>query len=64
MTNEPAFPSHDDLFSHFGMSLRAYIATHVLAGMRLPANYETGPCNSAAVERALILTDTLIKELS
>jgi hypothetical protein len=52
--------------SSVGMSLRAYIATAALQGLSSHAHseYITGPCNQALVDRAVILADALIAELS
>ena len=48
------------------MTRREHIATAALQGMCQHAHYryETGPCNAALVERAVVLANALIAELN
>ena len=68
-TGGPAFPSeqHETLDGTWnqtfgsGMTLRDWFAGQALAGMHLPSDYKTGPCNEAAVKRCFAISDLMLK---
>jgi hypothetical protein len=58
----PAWSTKEPFFIQGGMTLRDYFAAAALANMKLPHNYETGPCNASAAERAYALADAMLRE--